>query len=46
MSRSARLALANMAGGIASYASKKLKVGRGETITGRVILAIDRKAIS
>ena len=46
MSRSARLALANMAGGIASYASKKLKVGRGETIKGRVILAIDPKAIS
>lgn len=46
MSGSARLALANMAGGIASYASKKLKVGRGETIKGRVILAIDRKAIS
>jgi UDP-N-acetylmuramyl tripeptide synthase len=35
-----------MAGGIASYASKKLKVGRGETIKGRVILAIDPKAIS
>ncbi len=46
MSRSARLALANMAGGIASYASKKLKVGRGETIKGRVILVIDPKAIS
>lgn len=46
MPRSARLALANMAGGIAGYASKKLKIGRGETIKGRVILAIDPKAIS
>jgi UDP-N-acetylmuramoylalanine-D-glutamate ligase len=35
-----------MAGGIAGYASKKLKIGRGETIKGRVILAIDPKAIS
>jgi UDP-N-acetylmuramoylalanine-D-glutamate ligase len=35
-----------MAGGVAGYASKKLKIGRGETIKGRVILAIDPKAIS
>jgi UDP-N-acetylmuramyl tripeptide synthase len=46
MPRSARLALANKAGGVAGYASKKLKIGRGETIKGRVILAIDPKAIS
>jgi UDP-N-acetylmuramoylalanine-D-glutamate ligase len=46
MAGSVRLALASMAGGIASYGSQKLKIGRGETIKGRVILAIDPKAIS
>ncbi len=42
----ARLAIANLAGQGASGLSKLLKRGRGETIKGRVILAIDPRAIS
>jgi len=41
-----RLALAGLAGEVASTISKTLKRGRGETIKGRVILAIDSKAIT
>lgn len=45
MSNSPRLALANIAGDIAGTLSKALKRGRGETIRGRAILAVDPKAI-
>ena len=40
-----RLAFANLAGQGAGTVSKVLKRGRGETIKGRVILAIDKDAI-
>lgn len=40
-----RLGLANLAGQTAGSISKALKRGRGETITGRTILALDPNAI-
>lgn len=46
MTRSPRLALACKAGSIAGLISVKLGRGRGETLSGRVILALDPKAIS
>lgn len=42
----ARLALANFAGEVAGGLSKVLKRGRGETIKGRAILALDPSAIA
>lgn len=41
-----RLGLANLAGQTAGSISKALKRGRGETITGRTILALDPNAIA
>lgn len=41
-----RLELANLAGQTAGSISKALKRGRGETITGRTILALDPNAIA
>ena len=43
--RSGRLFLANLAGQSAGLISKSLKRGRGETIKGRTILAVDPNAI-
>ena len=45
MFSSARLALANVVGDAAGTLSKVLKRGRGETIKGRAILAVDPEAI-
>lgn len=45
MFSSARLALANVVGDAAGALSKGLKRGRGETIKGRAILAVDPEAI-
>lgn len=46
MFSSARLALANVVGDAAGTLSKALKRGRGETIKGRAILAVDPEAIN
>ncbi len=46
MIHSLRLATACKAGELAGRISKKLGRGRGETLSGRVILALDPKAIS
>lgn len=46
MARSPRLALANLAGDVAGNLSTLLKRGRGETIRGRAILAVDSNAIA
>lgn len=46
MTRSLRLSAACLAGELAGRISVKLGRGRGETLSGRVILAIDPKAIT
>ena len=43
--QSGRLFLANLTGDVASFLSKSLKRGRGETVKGRAILAVDPNAI-
>ncbi|MEY4312025.1 MAG: hypothetical protein RLZZ571_795 [Actinomycetota bacterium] len=43
--KSGRLFLANLAGDSAGFLSKSLKRGRGETVKGRAILAVDPNAI-
>ena len=46
MTRNLRLSAACIAGELAGRLSVKLGRGRGETLSGRVILALDSKAIS